>query len=205
MSENNPEPEPIDQSLSALEADLAGIAPTLVRFSRDAVLYQSGQRTAERNYRRSVRRWQGACGMLVSLMLIQSVWVWQLPGNQNSPQIAVPEEPSATDPASPHSADLLVDDSNDATPPVSPEAVPDDTAPEPNSAVASRERGIIDAWLQFSPNENRSWPTSSEPGLRSGSALSDLDAPSGFTPRRTLADDSSPVTLFSLPGSRMVQ
>lgn len=186
MSEHTPEPEPTDPSLSELEANLGGIAPTLAHFNRDAVLYHSGHRTAERNYRRAVRRWQGVCGVLVSLMFVQTVWVWQLSGEPATPPVSPAPQLSPTETQSGTSVELIVEDANNS---------PTTTPPTEKRAP----------WFVLAPGVNRSQRGSLRPGLRSGSAVIDLDSEPGFTPRTSLADDGSPTTPFPFTNPRMVQ
>lgn len=56
--------------LGPLEARLAELLPRAAHVDRDEVLFEAGRQSARSETRRALRKWQGACGVLLCLAIV---------------------------------------------------------------------------------------------------------------------------------------
>jgi len=56
---------------SLFEARLAGLIPATSRVDRDEIMFQAGRTVSQRAHRRTMRRWQAACGLLLCVTVGQ--------------------------------------------------------------------------------------------------------------------------------------
>lgn len=143
MSRTN---EPSD--LGPLEARLAELLPRAAHVDRDDVLFEAGRQSARSESRRALRKWQGACGVLLCLAIVPWIRLGDPtpPGgdlnasSQPTEEIEIPStRPSETGPA-------LV---QDASPSIAPE-VPSEGQNEPAS-VTMADNHAANPWYFFFP------------------------------------------------------
>ncbi len=86
MSEFN---QPAD--LGPFEARLAELLPSATEVDRDEVLFEAGRQAAQRDHKRSLRKWHAMCGTLCCFVIGQWVWLpgfWQAHSVPTDPPIA---------------------------------------------------------------------------------------------------------------------
>lgn len=129
----------LPDDFSPFEARLAGLIPVTNQVNRDEIMFQAGRTASHRQHRRTMRRWQAACGLLLCVSIGQWAWlpnIGDLPPHQ---QIAertpsAPDEKPTQEEASPTPAateTAQVPSADESEPPSQPSPTTKEALPEP--------------------------------------------------------------------------
>ena len=134
--------------LGPLEARLAELLPRAAHVDRDEVLFEAGRQAARSESRRALRKWQGACGVLLCLAIVP--WVRLTDGttpggelNASSQPVEEPETP-LTPPS--ETAPVLV---QDTSPSIAPKNSPEAKNESPSAPLANSQPAS--PWYQLFP------------------------------------------------------